>query len=52
MKQGMIAAMLALAAASSPVIELGPAGEDWRVRYTLATPAKALHFEIPYEDYR
>src|SRR6478672_916530 len=52
----MTVLLFALAAAASalptPKITLRPVGEDWQVRYELTRPARALHFDIPYEDYR
>ena len=48
--------ILALAAAApvtpTPRIELKPVEGGWQVRYLLDQPARSLHFDIPYGDYR
>lgn len=48
----MILALALAATAPTPGIDLRSVGKGWQVRYTLARPARALHFEIPYADYR
>ncbi len=46
-------ALLGAAPDPTPRVAIGPVGGgDWQVRYDTAHPARALHFELPYESYR